>query len=193
MLAAKTAVWSNPLVLPSKRNTNLHFLRARTRAEPALKTEGDHVAQLTKDLEKGHQKVMIAQVAPAVRVSLGEEFGLPIGSPVRLTPQHARVARAVALTCFHCACITISRSKENLYRRFGRLDSTTCLTWQLVLTSPFSRKDPNCCTVLLTTLRTNLMLHHYPCFRAVVRDGSILWRNPLANSFPTYQVARAHI
>lgn len=49
----------------------------------ALKTEEDHVAQLTSDLAAGHKRVMIAQVAPAVRVSLGEEFGLPVGTPVQ--------------------------------------------------------------------------------------------------------------
>lgn len=49
----------------------------------SLKTEDDHIAAITSDLAAGHEKVMIAQVAPAVRVSLGEEFGLPVGTPVQ--------------------------------------------------------------------------------------------------------------
>eukprot|EP00889_Picochlorum_renovo_P006245 jgi/Picre1/33275/NNA_008599.t1 len=40
-----------------------------------LATEEDHVRQILADVG-GKQKVMIAQVAPAVRVSLGEEFNV---------------------------------------------------------------------------------------------------------------------
>lgn len=40
-----------------------------------LATEEDHVRQILADVG-GRQKVMIAQVAPAVRVSLGEEFNV---------------------------------------------------------------------------------------------------------------------
>lgn len=53
-----------------------------TRVAPTAKpkkNEVDHVALVLEDIAKG-EKVVIAQTAPAVRVALGEEFGLPPGT-----------------------------------------------------------------------------------------------------------------
>lgn len=44
-------------------------------------TERDHTNRLLEDLNDP-DKVVIVQTAPAVRVALGEEFGLPAGTPV---------------------------------------------------------------------------------------------------------------
>lgn len=51
----------------------------RTRAT----SEADqHIESILTDIKDNTNKVMIAQVAPAVRVSIGEEFGYPPGTPV---------------------------------------------------------------------------------------------------------------
>lgn len=44
-------------------------------------TARDHTNRLLEDLDDP-DKVVIVQTAPAVRVALGEEFGLPAGTPV---------------------------------------------------------------------------------------------------------------
>lgn len=80
MLRATRLTAPNPLISPLIRSPRRRFFGTRT---TALRTEEDHIAQLSNDLQKGHTKVMIAQVAPAVRVSLGEEFDLSPGTFVQ--------------------------------------------------------------------------------------------------------------
>lgn len=63
---------------PRCRNTNRNLeIKAEVVKHEAARpgTEEDHVRQILADVG-GKQKVMIAQVAPAVRVSLGEEFNV---------------------------------------------------------------------------------------------------------------------
>lgn len=45
-------------------------------------TERDHTNRLLEDLDSP-DKVVIVQTAPAVRVALGEEFGMPAGTQLR--------------------------------------------------------------------------------------------------------------
>jgi NADP-reducing hydrogenase subunit HndD len=53
-------------------------------ATSELKTEDDHIQAISSSLsDPTGNTVMIAQVAPAVRVALGEEFDMPVGTPVQ--------------------------------------------------------------------------------------------------------------
>ena len=57
----------------ARRRRSVIFTRASSSLEPTFKA--DHVELVRMELEAG-ARTMVAQVAPAVRVSLGEEFGL---------------------------------------------------------------------------------------------------------------------
>lgn len=69
----------------SRRLTNGLFSVSRQRkhvGKAYAVTEAEHIQSILSDMEDKKNKVMIAQVAPAVRVSIGEEFGLEPGTPV---------------------------------------------------------------------------------------------------------------
>lgn len=66
-----------------RRTQGMKSETSRNRIRPCATSEADqHIDSILADIKNDNSKVMIAQVAPAVRVSIGEEFGMEPGSPV---------------------------------------------------------------------------------------------------------------
>lgn len=71
----------SPLATGHGANVSESVVRDRV-VKVRATTEAEHIESILSDLKGNNSKVMIAQVAPAVRVSIGEEFGLEPGTPV---------------------------------------------------------------------------------------------------------------
>ena len=113
-------------------------------------TERDHTNRLLEDLDDP-DKVVIVQTAPAVRVALGEEFGLPAGTPV--TGKMVYALRELGFnyvfdTDFAADLTIMEEGTEVLDRltRFLNGDKNVCLP---ILTS--------CCPAWV-----NFFEHHFP-------------------------------
>ena len=113
-------------------------------------TERDHTNRLLEDLDNP-DKVVIVQTAPAVRVALGEEFGMPAGTQV--TGKMVYALRELGFNYVFdtdfAADLTIMEEGTEVLERLGRFlngDKNVCLP---ILTS--------CCPAWV-----NFFEHHFP-------------------------------
>ena len=113
-------------------------------------TERDHTNRLLEDLDSP-DKVVIVQTAPAVRVALGEEFGMPAGTQV--TGKMVYALRELGFNYVFdtdfAADLTIMEEGTEVLERLGRFlngDKNVCLP---ILTS--------CCPAWV-----NFFEHHFP-------------------------------
>ena len=113
-------------------------------------TERDHTNRLLEDLDSP-DKVVIVQTAPAVRVALGEEFGMPAGTQVTGKMVYAlrELGFDYVFDTDFAADLTIMEEGTEVLERLGRFlngDKNVCLP---ILTS--------CCPAWV-----NFFEHHFP-------------------------------
>ena len=113
-------------------------------------TERDHTNRLLEDLDNP-DKVVIVQTAPAVRVALGEEFGMPAGTQV--TGKMVYALRELGFNYVFdtdfAADLTIMEEGTEVLERLGR----------------FLNGDKNVCQPILTSCSpawVNFFEHHFP-------------------------------
>ena len=113
----------NTVVAPAEKNpianSNCVFCGQCVTVCPTAALTGVGYIQQTWDALFDSRKKVIAQIAPAVRVAIGEEFGLPAGQPItgKLVAGLRHIGfDAVFDTCFGADLTVIEEAKEILDR-----------------------------------------------------------------------------
>ena len=143
--------------------------------------QGDPLSALREILEKKKERTLCVQLAPAVRVSLGEEFGMPIGSDVtkELVWAMKKLGADYVLDTPLGADIIALEEANELKKALEKggpfpLFTSCCIGWMLFWRRAHPELEKNVCSLVSPQMALGALIKTYFAKKAGMRGEPIV-------------------